>query len=59
MLSGAQITQRRIRERSVTNKLEQMWKEAAEASFQALSQHMHGRTEENHQQPVTVVGILG
>jgi hypothetical protein len=29
--------------------LEKMWKEAAMSSFMRLSQHLPGRTEENHE----------
>jgi hypothetical protein len=49
MLSGAQIVQQEIRERSVTHELQRKWKETAKALFEAMSQHKHERTEENHQ----------
>jgi ABC-type Mn2+/Zn2+ transport system ATPase subunit len=32
----------------VSNGLERMWKEDAMAKFEALPQHLAGRTEENH-----------
>lgn len=49
MLSGAQIVQQGIRERSVTHELQHKWKETAEGLFEALSQQKHERTEESHQ----------
>lgn len=59
MLSGAQIVQQGIREKSVINELQHTWKEAATALFEALSQQKHEKTEKNHQKPVTTVGTLG
>jgi hypothetical protein len=36
---------------TVNNELERMWKEAVMAKFKVLSQHLPGRTEENHKKP--------
>jgi hypothetical protein len=33
----------------MNNDLERMWKEAAVGCFKVLSQHMPGKTEENHE----------
>jgi hypothetical protein len=35
----------------VKDKLENSWKEVVVAQYKALSQHLSGGTEENHEQP--------
>jgi len=35
----------------INNEFKFMWKEAVTAYFKVLSQHLNGRTEENHEEP--------
>jgi hypothetical protein len=42
----------------MNNELERMQKEAVVAKLKVLHQNVHGGTEENHEKPLRIAGLL-